>query len=552
MPITPGSRFGAYEIVSAIGAGGMGEVYRAKDSKLKREVALKVLPGDVASDPERLARFRREAEVLASLNHPHIAQIYGLEESGGTIALAMELVEGEDLADRLTRGAIPIDEALAIATQIADALESAHELGIVHRDLKPANVKLRSDGTVKVLDFGLAKAVERADGRGLQTVTTPAMTHAGMILGTAAYMSPEQARGKSVDRRSDIWAFGCVLYEMLTGRRAFDGETVTDVLAALVKSDPDWTALPPGTPRPIRTMLRRALAKDPKQRLRDIADARLDLAEPDVATRRQRRGTGAQGVMALDRSADPRCTCRRGRGVACGGKPDENGTESWAGTRLGGPAISLYPRVSPDGQLVAFQAMVDGLTQVAVMKPGTGSWTVLTSDRTKGLLDSLAWSPDGARIYYDRLTDVPNGIYSVPALGGEERLLIENANAPQPLPDGSLLLLAQERRPPEPAAPTAARHRPARTAARRHRQVWLRRLHPAARRRPHCVLWPSARRCRRTGPAARADARLWRDDPRRAGPAGRGRVLHDRRPTRSVDSPGGDGRQCVSCAAVRS
>ena len=290
-----GHKLGAYQIVAKLGEGGMGEVYRAKDSKLKREVALKVLPGNVASDPERLARFRREAEVLASLNHPHIAQIYGLEESGGTIALAMELVEGEDLADRLTRGAIPIDEALAIATQIADALESAHEHGIVHRDLKPANVKLRSDGTVKVLDFGLAKAVERADGRGLQTVTTPAMTHAGVILGTAAYMSPEQARGKSVDRRSDIWAFGCVLYEMLTGRRAFDGETVTDVLAcagqersgldgaAARHAGPDSHDVAPGARQGSETAAsrhRRRAARARRARRRHG---------------RQRRGTGAPG-----------------------------------------------------------------------------------------------------------------------------------------------------------------------------------------------------------------------------------------------------------------
>src|SRR6266581_1770068 len=234
MSLDPGTRLGPYEIQSAIGAGGMGEVYRARDTKLDRDVAIKVLAEAFAADPERIARFQREAKTLASLNHPHIAAIYAVEKSGGTHALVMELVEGEDLSQRIARGAIPIDEALPIAKQIAEALEAAHEQGIVHRDLKPANIKVRSDGTVKVLDFGLAKAMEptsalRASGPAFSqspTITTPAMTQAGMILGTAAYMSPEQARSKAIDKRADIWAFGAVLFEMLTGRRAFVGEDI--------------------------------------------------------------------------------------------------------------------------------------------------------------------------------------------------------------------------------------------------------------------------------------------------------------------------------------
>ena len=222
MALTPGTRLGVYEVTAQIGEGGMGEVYRATDTKLKRQVAIKILPPSFAADPDRLARFQREAEVLASLNHPNIAAIYGLEESGGMTALVMELVEGDDLSQRIARGAIPLDEALPIAKQIAEALEAAHEQGIIHRDLKPANIKVRPDGTVKVLDFGLAKAMEPAGATSPSvsqspTITTPAMTQAGMILGTAAYMSPEQARGKTVDKRADIWAFGCVLYEMLTG-----------------------------------------------------------------------------------------------------------------------------------------------------------------------------------------------------------------------------------------------------------------------------------------------------------------------------------------------
>ena len=236
MTLAAGARLGPYEITAQIGVGGMGEVYQATDTNLKRSVAIKVLPESVAGDAERLARFQREAEVLASLNHPNIAQIHGLEKSAGTIALVMELVEGPTLADRIAQGAIPVDEALLIAKQIAEALEAAHEQGIIHRDLKPANVKVRPDGTVKVLDFGLAKAMEPtgAMSPGLSqapTITTPAMTQAGMILGTAAYMSPEQAKGKPVDKRADVWAFGAVLYEMLTGRRAFQGDGVSETLA---------------------------------------------------------------------------------------------------------------------------------------------------------------------------------------------------------------------------------------------------------------------------------------------------------------------------------
>src|SRR5262245_53035030 len=227
----------------------MGEVYRARDTKLDRAVAIKILPEAFAADTERIARFEREAKTLASLNHVNIAHIHGLEESNGVRALVMELVEGEDLAQRIARGAIPADEALPIAKQIADALEAAHEQGIIHRDLKPANIMVRRDGTVKVLDFGLAKAMEptglaSTSGSLSPTITTPAMTQAGVILGTAAYMSPEQARGKTVDRRADIWAFGCVLYEMLTGHRAFDGEGVSETLARVIEREPDWVRLP--------------------------------------------------------------------------------------------------------------------------------------------------------------------------------------------------------------------------------------------------------------------------------------------------------------------
>jgi eukaryotic-like serine/threonine-protein kinase len=304
LALAPGARLGVYEITAPIGEGGMGQVYQARDTKLNRDVALKVLPDSLAHDPERLARFTREAQTLASLNHPNIAHVHGLEESGGVRALVMELVEGEDLSQRTARGAIPLDRALLIAKQIAEALEAAHEQGIVHRDLKPANIRVRADGTVKVLDFGLAKATE-VSASGLQapgafsqtpTITTPAhiregyggqaMTEAGMILGTAAYMSPEQAAGAPVDRRADIWSYGVVLWEMLSGQRLFGGETVVHTLADVMRSSIDFDGLT--APAPIKHLLRRCLDRDAKTRLRDIGEARVViaryLADPDSVT----------------------------------------------------------------------------------------------------------------------------------------------------------------------------------------------------------------------------------------------------------------------------
>ena len=283
MSLTPGSRLGAYEILSLIGQGGMGEVYRARDSRLNRDVAIKVLPSEVAADHDRLARFEREAQVLASLNHPNIANIYGVDDSSGTPARVMELVEGPTLADRIAKGPVPLDEALPIAKQIAEALEAAHEQGIIHRDLKPANIKLRPDGTVKVLDFGLAKALDpTASSSGGATMSPTLSVHAtqaGFILGTAAYMAPEQARGKAVDRRADIWAFGCVVFEMLSGRRAFEGDDISITLAAVLKTEPDWKVLPPPTPSSLRRLLSRCLKKDQKDRLQAIGDARVEISE---------------------------------------------------------------------------------------------------------------------------------------------------------------------------------------------------------------------------------------------------------------------------------
>ena len=303
MALSAGARLGTYEIIAPLGAGGMGEVYRARDSKLKRDVALKILPDAFARDSDRLARFQREAEALAALNHPNIGAIHGFEETGGVHALVLELIDGETLADRLARSSsgLQLDEALDIALQMTTAIEAAHARGIIHRDLKPANIKVTSEGRVKILDFGLAKAFATQPGA-TDVSNSPTMVgtvagSAGVILGTAPYMSPEQARGKPVDARTDIWAFGCVLYEMMTGLPAFTGETITDILGAIVKTEPDWSALPRETPSAVHRLLRRCLAKDPRERLHSIADARLEISE----TGTERPGTSAAPVATSGR-----------------------------------------------------------------------------------------------------------------------------------------------------------------------------------------------------------------------------------------------------------
>ncbi|HEU5181771.1 MAG TPA: protein kinase [Candidatus Polarisedimenticolia bacterium] len=290
MPLSPGAKLGNYEIVGPLGAGGMGEVYRARDPRLGREVALKIIPEIFANEPDRVARFEREARALAALQHPNIASLFGFEEAGSRRYLVMELVEGDDLSQRIAQGATPVDEALEIARQIAEGLEAAHEKGIVHRDLKPANIKITPDGRVKILDFGLARAYlgDSAEMAAQETMNSPTMTagmtRQGMILGTAAYMSPEQARGKPADRRADLWAFGVILFEMLSGRRLFEGETISDILASVLKNSPDWTLLPAETPVATRRLLERCLAKDPRRRLRSAGDSLLDLESSETFT----------------------------------------------------------------------------------------------------------------------------------------------------------------------------------------------------------------------------------------------------------------------------
>jgi serine/threonine-protein kinase len=427
MPLSTGTRLGPYEILSALGAGGMGEVYRAQDTKLDRAVAVKILPGALAADTERIARFQREAKTLASLNHPNIAHLYGLEESNGVRALVMELVEGEDLAQRLARGAIPIAEALPIAKQMAEALEEAHEQGIVHRDLKPANIKVRRDGTVKVLDFGLAKAMEPPDvaSSGVSqspTITSPAMTQAGMILGTAAYMSPEQARGQPVDKRADIWAFGCVLFEMLTGQRAFDGQGVPETLARVMEREPDWARLPATLSPGLRTYLRRCLQKDPRQRVQAIGDVRLALegafetavpqtAAPAVEARWRR--VALVGIAAIVASG---AVVGAGVWVAMrNAEPTPPAVSRLQVTPSGTSALSLFWNnrdlaVTPDGSRVIyvgnrgtqlFVRALDSLVPVAVF--------------TGGIVNGPFVSPDGQWIGF---ADGRGPLRKVPVTGG--------------------------------------------------------------------------------------------------------------------------------------
>ena len=402
MALQPGIRLGPYKILSALGAGGMGEVYNARDTRLERTVAIKILPEVFAGDPDRLARFQREAQVLASLNDPHIGAIYGLEEANGVRALVLELVEGPTLADRIAAGAIPLGDALPIARQIADALEAAHERGIVHRDLKPANIKLRPDGTAKVLDFGLAKALEIGPGSGeasqSPTITSPAMTRLGTVMGTAAYMSPEQARGHSADKRSDVWAFGCVLYQMLTGKRAFKGDGMSDTIAAVLRADPDWTLLGPQVPEPITTLLRRCLEKDHKRRLRDIGDARLELDAGESATvgrvttagRLTERFAWMAALVVLALVA-------LGFGVWAIRNPavpnevrlEFNPPATWDPLDLASLAVS------PDGQSVVFVAAWDGQLQLCVRRLNSEDIRPLTG--TEGAYFPF-WSPDSRSI----------------------------------------------------------------------------------------------------------------------------------------------------------
>ena len=508
MALSVGTRLGPYEILSALGAGGMGEVYRARDTKLDRAVAIKILPEAFAADTERIARFQREAKTLASLNHLNIAHIHGLEESSPSTgsgqavvrALVMELVEGEDLAQRIARGAIPVADALPIAKQIAEALEAAHEQGIIHRDLKPANIKVRPDGTVKVLDFGLAKAMEPAFAQGASagqavsqspTITTPAMTEAGVILGTAAYMSPEQARGKTADTRADIWAFGCVLYEMLTGQRAFEGQGVSETIARVLEREPDWTRLPATLSPALRTYLRRCLQKDPRQRIQSIGDVRLALegafeadvphtAPPAVVTGWRRlafvgvaaiiAGAAIVGSLTYVAMRQPPPRVSRLQVVSSGSSEVSVGYNDLGlaitpdGSHLayiGNGATQIFVRAldslspvalytgrplglftSPDGQWLGFRERAGILKRV----PITGGPAVTVAIVDAGTPAGAAWAQDGSIILAGE--NVAIGLQRVSVSGGQVEILTRpdpaNGEAdhlwPEMLPDGRSVL----------------------------------------------------------------------------------------------------------------
>ena len=468
MPLAPGTRLGSFEIAAPIGAGGMGEVYRAHDRKLARDVAIKVLPEAVARDPERLARFEREAKLLAALNHANVAAIYGLEESDGVRFLVLELVPGDTLAERLAAGPLPTEDALAVARGIAEALEAAHVQGIVHRDLKPANVKVTPSGKVKVLDFGLAKMFG-GDGTRSQEVShsptiTSGGTQQGVILGTAAYMSPEQARGKPVDRRTDVWSFGCVLYEMLTGRKAFEGETVSDVMVSVLTREPDWGAVPPGVPAGLVTVIRRCLRKDPERRLRDVADANLEIEEAASET------VGTDPVPIEGKARGRRRLTLLATGLACAAvgaiaaavlahRPAAAASPRIARiSRLTPPTgRAEWPAWSADGSLIAYASNRSGDFEIYVRRGEAGQDIDVTNDPGQDI--QPAFSPDGNAIAFVSTRSSRTGLikiggsvlsrgtrtyggdlWIVPTLGGPARRLAPDANYPAWRPDGRRVL----------------------------------------------------------------------------------------------------------------
>jgi len=512
MSLGTGAQLGPYQVLAPLGAGGMGEVYRARDSRLDRDVAIKVLPESMARDPERVARFQREAKVLASLNHPHIAAIYGFEEANAVRFLVLELVEGETLADRLQIGPLLVDEALSVCKQIAEAVETAHEQGVIHRDLKPANVKITPDGKVKVLDFGLAKALAADDRSQTSIANSPTITvdftRPGVILGTAAYMSPEQARGKPVDKRSDIWSFGCLLYECLSGHRPFQGDTATDLIAKILERDPDWGTLPPNTPATVQLLLRRCLVKDRNRRLRDIGDARIELenaiADPTSSSLRlattaaDEAGRGRRArhtwrialpwlvalvaimglvgsiLMPKDRAGQHERPLARltipvsslptrwghlaispdGRYVVYRADATEGANrlrlrpmDEFGERTLGGSEGGFAPFISPDGSEVGF--FTDRDMRIVPASGGSSQWVCEAYGYTSG-----AWGLDGTIIYSTGRSgeNTLPGLSRVRATGGASEVLTtvepaknERAHVmPEFLPDGKHILFTVE------------------------------------------------------------------------------------------------------------
>jgi eukaryotic-like serine/threonine-protein kinase len=448
-----GQRIGVYQIQALLGKGGMGEVYRARDTRLDRDVAIKVLPRAFTADPDRLARFEREARVLASLNHPHIGMIHGVEEGEGMRALVLELVEGDTLADRIARGPVPIKQALTWARQIADALDAAHEKGIVHRDLKPANVKITPNDVVKVLDFGLARTYTSGDDASDLTRSPTITSDGGVILGTAAYMSPEQARGQAVGKRADIWAFGCLLYEMLTGRIAFDGPSVSDTLAAVLHHEPDWAALPSRLPTSVTTLLQRCLEKDVKQRRRDIGDVRAELddalARPSGVTR-----SDVSAPVASRRAPRPWWLFAVAGGIILAALAGVLADRRWNAVPAADPGpttevgferitdfvgIEEYPAVSPNGDEIAFVRPIDGRRQIWIRRTGRSPPLQVTHDDADH--DFPRWLPDASGIvcYTPSSKEGEDGtLWEVPTLGGPPRYLAKSVSGADVFKDGRL------------------------------------------------------------------------------------------------------------------
>lgn len=456
-----------YGLVARIGEGSMGTVWHATDRTLGRDVAIKVLPERVAGDPSRIRRFEHEAKILAALNHPNIAAIYSLHHADGVRFLAMEYVDGDDLSLAIARGPMPLDRVLRIATEMATGLEEAHEKGIVHRDLKPANVKVRRDGTVKVLDFGLAKAfagdpaseTDSGDDGASQARHAPAETRLGAILGTAAYMPPEQAGGRPVDKRADIWAFGVIVFEMLSGRRPFVGATVTDVLTAVVAADPDWSLLPAATPAPLVRLIRRCLEKDPRQRLRDIGDARLELDQLHGDAPPPEAKVSSPGESAGTRPQSPSgWTARRAAALALvvagtfgvigyvtrrGLEPQPAPNFDGRFTRLtSGPGEELYPSLSPDGEFVAYASQASGNWDIYLQRIG-GARPINLTDDSEGTDSEPSFSPDGRSIVF-RSERNGGGLFIMGATGENVRRLSTTGHHPSWSPDGSEVVFNDE------------------------------------------------------------------------------------------------------------
>jgi hypothetical protein len=431
MPLAPGTRLGPYEIVAPLGAGGMGEVYRARDTRLGREVALKILPEDVAHDTARRHRFELEARAVAALSHPNIVAVYDV----GDGYMVGELVEGASLRGQK----FGARKSVEVAIQIADGLAAAHAAGITHRDLKPDNVLLARDGRAKILDFGLAKmtAPRAAAAAAAETVTVA--SEPGVVMGTVGYMSPEQVRGQEANPRSDIFSFGLILYELLTGRRAFAGETSAETMTAILRQE--VPEMPESVPAGLRQIVTHCLEKDPANRFQSAKDLGFALRQVE----RLSTGTAATPPVAM---RDRRKLVIAGVALACAAVGSLAGhalwrtaSPRWSGELLGGPDVAQNPRPSPDGHLLAFVAAdTDGVMQVWVMKPESGNRVMLTHRRDRGYASACSWSRDGSRIFYNRWSDQPRGVFSVPALGGEEQMLLETGGTPEALPDGSLLV----------------------------------------------------------------------------------------------------------------